>query len=109
MKIAKEKFPDREIGFIETCDIGFDELAEFVSDCRMIISNSLWGIVVAHSFGVPALCFLNSSGFEFMDYYSVFKRIKYRQLTRKIAYHTALEMATDGKFVDSVNPTREEV
>jgi pyruvyltransferase len=49
--------------------------ARELSSCRRIISSSLHGIVIAHSFGIPAVWMelsdrVHGEGFKFFDYYS---------------------------------------
>ena len=109
VKMARVKFPDHQVSAIRTTETGFEELVEFICQCRIVLTCSLWGVALAHAYGVPVVCFLESSGYEFMDYYSAFKDVRYGKLTRKIPFEDALEDARNKAFVEKVNPAREDV
>ena len=90
-------------------DLDVQTLFNFISSCKMILSSSLEGIVFSHSFSVPALFFSDVCGYEFMDYYSIYGRIKYRQLSIGARFNEVLAKVEDKNFISSVNPTKEEV
>jgi pyruvyltransferase len=56
-----------------------EKVLKQISSCRAVVSSSSHGIIVAHSYGVPAAWVelsdeVAGSGFKFRDYYSVFNR-----------------------------------
>lgn len=56
-----------------------DQVCKQISQCQEIVSSSLHGIIVAHSYSIPAGWIelsdkVAGAGFKFRDYYSVFNR-----------------------------------
>ena len=51
-----------------------ENIIDQITDCDLIVSTSLHGVIVAHSYNIPALHFvlneLNGDGVKFEDYYS---------------------------------------
>lgn len=67
---------NKEIKIINVYDKPSKVISEIAS-CELIISSSLHGIIVGHSFGIPAYWVelsskVAGSGFKFRDYYSIF-------------------------------------
>lgn len=110
MKLAKEKYPDKSIGFATMNDMRMDvtSLFEFISGCGVVLASSLHAIIFCHSFGVPVLFFSDVDSYKFRDYYSVYDRIKY-DFSNGTKFNNALECAFDDEFLAKVNPTSEEV
>lgn len=51
-----------------------EKVIEQICSCKLILSTSLHGLIIAHTYGIPALWikkgWINSSGFKFYDYFS---------------------------------------
>jgi len=108
---VKGRFPGRsiEIRSMNDLDMNCVDLFEFIVSCRIVLCSSLHAVIFAHSFGVPALFFSGVDGYKFQDYYSVFDRISYEDLDRGTTISDAADHIDDLTFVESVNPTRDEV
>lgn len=57
---------------VETDDI--ESFANDLNECKKILSTSLHGLIIAHSYGIPAIWikknWVGSDGFKFYDYFS---------------------------------------
>ena len=108
---AKKIFPDKDIAIMQMGDETKSplDLFEFIQSCRVVVASSLHAIIFSHSFGVPALFFSDVDEYKFQDYYSVYDRIHYEDILKWTSLETALEHVSDEQFVQSVNPTKEEV
>ena len=85
------------------------DLFEFICSCKVVVASSLHAIIFSHSFGVPALFFSDVDGYKFQDYYSVYDRIVYEDLSKRTSLEDALNHMLDEGFISLVNPTCDEV
>ena len=112
IETAEEMFSDKTIEVLNmgNPELDCNDLFEFICSSKVIVSCSLHGIIFAHSFGVPALYFSDArAAYKFMDYYSVYDGIDYGDLARKTTLEDALNHIEDEKFIESVNPSHEDV
>ena len=112
LKEAKKVCPGKKIQIksMGEIDLSCEDLFDFIMSCKVVVSSSLHGMVFAHSFGIPALYFsTQGAASKFMDYYSVYDRIKYDDLFNETPLEKALGHVDDGEFIASVTPTCDEV
>lgn len=61
-----------EVIDLRTRDI--ESVVRRITSCRLILSTSLHGLIVAHAYAIPALHlkhgYIDTDGFKFRDYYS---------------------------------------
>lgn len=110
LQLTQRLMPTRtvELMCLNDLQIQCQDLFEFIVGSKVVFSSSLTGLTFAHSFGVPAIVFLDSNGYEFMDYFSVYERIRYPQLSFGIGFEESLR-TSNKRLVQKVNPTRNEV
>lgn len=65
-------FPERHIIDLRTDNV--EAVVDDILSCENILSTSLHGLIVSHSYGIPALWikrgYINTDGFKFEDYFS---------------------------------------
>ena len=68
----KERYSNCKIIDLRNKDVEF--IIEEICSCKVVLSTSLHGIIVAHAYGIPALWikkhYINTDGFKFLDYFS---------------------------------------
>lgn len=71
-QVFQKEYPNFKIIDLNTRKI--QETVEEITQCHYILSTSLHGIIVAHSYGIPALWIkkgeIDTDGFKFKDYFS---------------------------------------
>lgn len=71
-QVFQKEYPNYKIIDLNTTNI--KETVEEITQCHYILSTSLHGIIVAHSYGIPALWIkkgeIDTDGFKFKDYFS---------------------------------------
>lgn len=71
-QVFQKEYPNYPIINLNTTKI--KETVEEITQCHYILSTSLHGIIVAHSYGIPALWIkkgeIDTDGFKFKDYFS---------------------------------------
>lgn len=91
-------FPDREkIRFIslQTKSKGVDKITDEICSCRRILSSSLHGLIVPHTYGIPALRVESSTipgdGSKFEDYFSSVGIKNYTPIALNLVHCESLE------------------
>lgn len=118
-KIASvnKSYNDEEVSIIDVF-LSPKEFSMKVQECEVILSSSLHGLIVAHSFGIPAhwVEFSNNvigDGFKFYDYYSglgvPIEKVKKSYLMPNTNLYEIKKMASTEKISDSIDMLNESI
>jgi pyruvyltransferase len=75
LKFKKSKNSQKSVNFINVLTDDVENFVKEICSCRLILSSSLHGLIIAHAYGIPALWIKLSdqiigSGFKFHDYFA---------------------------------------
>lgn len=80
--IIRDFYP-HDIFVIDPRTSDIEEVVNKITACEYIVSSSLHGIIIAHTYGIPALWFRHNKfddGFKYLDYFSSVQLEEYEPL-----------------------------
>ncbi|WP_227009068.1 polysaccharide pyruvyl transferase family protein [Christiangramia fulva] len=111
-KEIKNHWKDQDgVSIIDMMTDNIEKTTVEILECEKIISSSLHGVIVAHAYGIPAVCVQFSdkvfgNGIKYTDYYASIGFDGFVQTNRDIL---SIVCETEKLFVDAFQPEEEKI